>query len=335
MLKHTIDDGVIAVETSKLHARIRTQGYVSGVAAGSLVDKATGALPLGFGLQIADFLLEPGKKGEDIPEGQYQYGSSLPAHGEIPKRYVEGPQICTKAGKLPFEVIEGEGFLAIKQWFTFTQGYGQYRPGSQWEQLLIFPEDTRYYLGSDRITSANDCPALVFRQDIPGHVKHDQGNSFEHVLLSYEDAWLPSTEFLLDFAPDEKYLYQQGQSKMPKHFFRAYQPRIKGEVGPWLGGITLNPPDVYQAWCHQRGYVCMIQEIGGHPVQAGDTFGAAYAIGWFQNVAELSSVAQKYAGVSGFALEGTAKGLAGFRTLKQDSLPPVDRPKPSKAARDS
>ena len=47
--------------------------------------------------------------------------------------------------------------------------------------------------------------------------------------------------------------------------------------------MTLNPDDVYQAWCHQRGYVCMIEELGGRPTRPGDTFGACYLIGWFDD----------------------------------------------------
>ena len=33
--------------------------------------------------------------------------------------------------------------------------------------------------------------------------------------------------------------------------------------------MTLNPADVMEAWCHERGYVCLIEEIGGRPIKAG------------------------------------------------------------------
>src|SRR5438874_2784089 len=38
-----------------------------------------------------------------------------------------------------------------------------------------------------------------------------------------------------------------------------------GNDGPWLAGMTLDPGVVSEAWCHQRGYVCLIEEFGGRP----------------------------------------------------------------------
>jgi hypothetical protein len=39
---------------------------------------------------------------------------------------------------------------------------------------------------------------------------------------------------------------------------RAYQVKVKGKPGPWLAGMTLDPSEVCEAWCHQRGYVCLL-----------------------------------------------------------------------------
>ena len=50
----------IQIETPHLKAAIRKQGYVSGVAARSLLDKKTGFRDVGFGLDIADWIMEPG-----------------------------------------------------------------------------------------------------------------------------------------------------------------------------------------------------------------------------------------------------------------------------------
>jgi hypothetical protein len=67
MLNYNVDGPIIHIETNCLQAQIRTEGYVSGVAAGTLVDKeiasqgSQGAKDLGFGLSIVDFLLEPGE----------------------------------------------------------------------------------------------------------------------------------------------------------------------------------------------------------------------------------------------------------------------------------
>ena len=47
----------IQIDTSALQAKIRKKGYVSGIAAGSFLDKKTGSRDLGFGLHIMDFFL--------------------------------------------------------------------------------------------------------------------------------------------------------------------------------------------------------------------------------------------------------------------------------------
>ena len=305
----------IAIDAPRYRASIARSGYVSGVVGGSLLDKATGARDLGFGLDVADFLLEPADPKVPIPEGQYEFGPEDLVHGDIPKRYVEGPQICTQAKRLEPVVTRRRDFVAVTQSYRWTTPYApRDSAGSLWEQTLIFPRGERYFLACDRVTVANASPALSLRIDLPGHIKHDRGAGFEHVYLSYADpSYLPSTEFADDFAPDARYLYTRG-ADVPTRFVRAYQVDLgpgKPE-GPWLAGITLNPSDVAQAWCHQRGYVCMIQEVGGRAVEPGDHFGAAYAIGWFDDVAEMHAVADRYAGVTGFALDGTET----FQALK-------------------
>ena len=55
-----ITKDAIEIETDALVARIQTKGYVSGIAAGGLLDKKTEARDLGFGLHIMDFLMAPG-----------------------------------------------------------------------------------------------------------------------------------------------------------------------------------------------------------------------------------------------------------------------------------
>src|SRR5262245_19502569 len=83
-------DEAILITTDALEARIAKKGYVSGIAAGSFLDKKTGARDVGFGLHIMDFLMAPGWADDGYPrEAKY--------HGNLPKHYVEGPQICTKA----------------------------------------------------------------------------------------------------------------------------------------------------------------------------------------------------------------------------------------------
>lgn len=282
-------DGHILVETDALAVKIITKGYVSGTAAGGLVDKKTGARDLGFGLHIMDFLLAPGERDDGYMDAKF--------HGKIAKHYVEGPQICTQAKELKPEIVRGKDWLAIRFRYTFNKPGQGYRAGSTWEQTLLFQPGLRYYLSSETITTVNDHPALFYRIDMPGHIKHKGGDTFEKVWLSYAGE-LPSDAFAKDFAPDEKYLYQRREGKIPERMIRAYQVKQEGKPGPWLAGMTLDPAAVSEAWCHQRGYICFIQELHMRPVKAGDTFGAAYIVGWFDDKAEMERVYDRYKGKS-------------------------------------
>src|SRR5215468_12465367 len=96
-------DKYVEVETDALRARINKRGYVSGIAAGSFLDKKTGARDAGFGLHIMDFLLGPGWRADD-------YSRDKKYHGNLPKHYVEGPQICTQAKRLTPEITRGKNF---------------------------------------------------------------------------------------------------------------------------------------------------------------------------------------------------------------------------------
>ncbi len=315
----------IKIETDRYTAAIPTEGYVSGVAAGTFVDKKTGAHDLGYGLSIVDFLLEPVPQDAPVPKGQYEFGSLV--HGNIPKRYVEGPQICTQARKLPARVSANDDFAAVRLKYQWNVAYPpRDKAGSVWEQTLIFPKGERFFLSADRVTTVSESPALFFRVDMPGHIKHKDSMSFDHIYLSYNNpSILPSTDFMADFPPDGHFLYQRGKQPLPERFIRAYQVDLGPgkDEGPWLAGMTLNSKDVYEAWCHERGYVCLIEELGGRPTKPGDTFGAAYLIGWFDDIDDMNKAYDRYKGISGLALEGPDDKPTGFRGLKTKELTPV------------
>lgn len=302
--KVTEDDDRITITGTALDAKIRKKGYVSGVEAGSLVDKKTGAHDLGFGLDIVDWLMEPGSDEayrNQLP-GDLPYAFNNLVHGKRPKRCIEGPQICTRAKQLSPTVITGPDFVAVKQDFNYKIAAPGKKAGSKWEQTIVFPAGKRYFVSADRMTTLNAGDALFFRLDMPGHIKHKMGDTFSEVYLSYhEPAAIPAAEFDKDFAPDEKFLYVRQPGREPKRFIRGYHIRDPktGKPGPWLAGMTLDPKVPCEAWCHQRGYVCMIEEIGGRPVKAGDTFGAAYIVGFFDSVDEMNRVYDEYAGHQG------------------------------------
>ena len=63
--------------------------------------------------------------------------------------------------------------------------------------------------------------------------------------------------------------------------------------------MTLDPSVVSEAWCHQRGYVCFIEEFGERPVKAGESFSAAFIVGYFDSVEEMQDVFDRHKGHSG------------------------------------
>ena len=291
------EEKLIRIETDCYQATIQTEGYVSGISAGSFIDKRTGVSDLSFGLCITDFLLEPGIDDEETSaDFCYNWGDVI--HGDIPKRYVELPQICTQARKLPYKILEGKDFVAVKQWFNWSSARSPYKEGSLWEQWLVFPNSVRWFLAYDKVTSVNTVDNLILRMDMPGHIKHQKGKDFDQIYLSYYDC-ISSKAFIEDFPPDTSYLYQRQKDKIPKRYIRAYQlPN-----GTWLAGMTLDPSIVYEAWCHQRGYVCMIQEIGGTLIRAGESFGAVHIVGFFESIAEMKNIFDTYQGAKTIQVE--------------------------------
>jgi hypothetical protein len=290
-------DAYVQIDTDALQARVNKKGYVSGIAAGSLLDKKTGARDAGFGLHIMDFLLAPGWRDDGYPRDPK-------LHGNLPKHYVEGPQICTQARELTPEIIRGEGFVAVRLRFRFTQAAPGLKAGSLWEQTLVFQPGVRYVLSGEQITSVNDVDDLFYRIDMPGHVRHKGGDTFAGVYLSYLDRTIPASAFAEDFAPDAQFLYQRKEGAVPARMIRAYRVKVDGKPGPWLGGLTFDPAGVSEAWCHQRGYVCFIQELHRRKVKAGETFGAAYAVGWFDDVPAMEALYDRHAGRRVLRVEG-------------------------------
>ena len=131
----------ITLRGAVLEASLKKKGYVSGVEAGSFLDKKTGARDLGFGLDIQDWIMEPGSDAayrSQLP-GDLPYDFNNAYHGKTPKRSIEGPQICTQAKELKPRVIEGKDFVAIEQSWNYTLAAPGKQTGSEWKQTLVFP----------------------------------------------------------------------------------------------------------------------------------------------------------------------------------------------------
>lgn len=299
-------DAEIQICGTLIDAAIRKKGYVSGVMAGSFLDKTTGFRDLGFGLDIVDWIMEPGSDEayrNQLPgDLAYPFGNAW--HGKTAKRSLEGPQICTQAKELSPKVIVGSDFIAIEQSWNYRIAAPGKATGSEWRQKIVFPKGQRWFVSTDEIHARNSSPAMFLRIDMPGHLKHKNGDTFSEVYLSYHGR-IPAKEFFTNFAPDEKFHYRRDRDGVPKRMIRAYHIRDPktGKDGPWLAGMTLNPSDTSEAWCHQRNYVCFIHEFGERPVQPGESFSAAFVVGFFDTIEEMERVYDEHKGHSGLEVD--------------------------------
>lgn len=323
----TEDERAIKIETDKLEAVIpkkEPKHWMTGIEKHSFVDKATGFHEAGDGLMVVDWLMEAGSDAEYAdkviaPEGhgtgRYSWYENetdparreycLLAHGSSNrKRMVEGPQLCHRMKPVQPEVIRGTDFVAVRTTYQFEYAAPGRKPGSRWTQLVVFPKGKRYFLLMDKIDSVNDSPEMFLRNDTPGCVRHNEGDTFSEMYLSYlngsKGVRIPSKEFFQPFPPDLKFGYRRDTHAEPEHFIRAYHLRDPktGDDGPWLAGLTLDPTVVYEAWCSQRpgGIIVMIEEIHGQPVKAGESFSAAHIVGYFDSIEEMHAVYDEHKG---------------------------------------
>jgi len=328
------DDRSIKVETDKLEAVIpkkEPKHWMTGIEKGSFLDKTTGYREVGDGLMVVDWLMEAGSDeawsdkviapdgngvgrytwyANETDPGRRNY--ALMAHGSSHrKRMIEGPQLCHRMKPVQPEVIRGKDFVAVRTSYRFEYAAPGRNPGSKWTQTIVFPRGVRYFFLMDRIDSVNDSEEMFLRNDTPGCIRHEKGDTFSEVYLSYlagpNGVRIPSSEFFTPFPPDLKYGYRRDLNRTPPHFIRAYRLRSpkSGEPGPWLAGLTLEPSVVYEAWCSQRpgGIIVMIEEVHGKPVKAGQSFSAAHIVGYFDSIEEMHRVYDRYKGHTALSVD--------------------------------
>lgn len=332
----TENDRAIKIETDKLEAVIPNRDPIrcmTGIEKGSFLDKATGFRELGDGLLIVDWLMEPGSDDafrDQLPQDdRYVWHTketdpqkrdyAFVAHGSSHrKRVIEGPQLCVKMKPVQPEVVHGRDFVAVTTTYSFEYAAPGRKAGSKWTQRVVFPQGKRYCLLMDKIDTVNDSEEMFLRNDVPGCVNHDRGDTFSEVYLSYLSGpggvRIPSSEFFTPFPPDLKFGYRRDLQRTPEHFIRAYHIRDQktGRSGPWLAGMTLEPSVVYEAWCSQRpGRVLLITEVHGRPTKAGDSFSAAHLVGYFDTIEDMHAVYDQYKGHTGLTADA-----AGWRLVK-------------------
>ena len=330
------DDRRILIETGELEAAIPKKDpvrWMTGIEKGSFVDRKTGFSEIGDGLMVVDWLMESGsdeswresviaEDGHGLGRYRWHENESDPggreyailAHGSSHrKRMIEGPQLCHRMKPVQPEVIQGTDFVAVRTRYRFEYAAPGRNTGSRWTQLIVFPRGERFFVLMDRIESVNNSPEMFLRNDTPGCVRHTGGDTFSEIYLSYLSGAggvrIPSGEFFDPFPPDRKFGYRRDLNRTPRRFIRAYRLRDPetGESGPWLGGLTLDPSVVYEAWCSQRpgDIIVMILEMHGMPVQAGDTFSAAHIVGYFDNIEHMHAVYDRHEGHRSLAVDSS------------------------------
>ena len=209
------------------------------------------------------------------------------------------------------EIIRGKNFVAVKTTYNYEYPAPGRKPGSRWTQLIVFPKGKRFFVLMDKIDTVNDSEEMFLRNDTPGCVRHQKGDTFSEMYLSYlsgpKGLRIPSSEFFNPFPPDLKFGYRRDLNKTPEHFIRAYHLRDKetGKPGPWLAGLTLEPSIVYEAWCSQRpgNIIVMIEEIYGKPIKAGQSFSAAHIVGYFDTIEEMHALYEQHKGHTALSVD--------------------------------
>src|SRR4029078_10139417 len=71
------DDKTITIDTPQLQAVVKKTHYVTGSAAGSFLDKRSGFRDVGYGLDIVDWIMEP---GSDVKQRDHRPHQLVHAH---------------------------------------------------------------------------------------------------------------------------------------------------------------------------------------------------------------------------------------------------------------
>ena len=149
---------------------------------------------------------------------------------------------------------------------------------------------------------------------MPGHIKHKDGDTFEQIYLSYLDKPIPATAFKDDFAPDAKYLYQ----REGRQDSRAHDPRVSGEArrqaGAVAGGDDARPGGGERGVVPPARLRLLHRGVAPAEVKAGESFGAAYVVGWFDDVEEMEKAYDAYKGKSKIVL-GKDRVQAGVSSI--------------------
>ena len=113
----------------------------------------------------------------------------------MPKRSIEGPQICTKAGGAGASDHPRQGLRRREsRSFRYRLAAPGKNTGSSGSRRSSSPRASVTSSRATRSRAVNDSEAMFLRLDMPGHIKHKGGDTFSEVYLSYHGR-IPSSAF--------------------------------------------------------------------------------------------------------------------------------------------
>ncbi len=196
----------IQIANRDLEFSIRRSGYVSGVMGGSFVDRATGSRDLGFGLDIVDWIMEPGS--DEAYRDQLPGDFSLHDVQQPGPRQALAPDLkARRSARRPVELppsrdlrqglpgghsrISPIRLAAARQGGRLSMGADDRLPG---RQALLPPSDrvTGRQRRRGHRSSGSTCPVI-------SNIR--QGDTFSEVYPQLSRQRSPPREFLADFAP--------------------------------------------------------------------------------------------------------------------------------------
>ncbi len=153
----------------------------------------------------------------------------------------------------------------------------------------------------DRIDAVNSSEAMFLRIDMPGHIRHKQGDTFSQIYLSYRG-----------HDPGQRVLRRLPAGRQvplpprPRPGARAVHPRLpaprpddRARAARGWPGMTLEPSVVSEALVPPAGLRVHDRGVRRPADPAGESFSAAFVVGYFDSIDEMQQVYDQYKGAHG------------------------------------
>jgi len=77
--------------------------------------------------------------------------------------------------------------VVIKQQFQYRHGRAGQKGGIDVEQNIVLQSGKRFFISSDRMMWVNSSETMFFPAGYAGHIKHNKGDTFSEIYLSYRE----------------------------------------------------------------------------------------------------------------------------------------------------